>query len=325
MKRTLQAVFLTVFAAQALVIGQTADVKRVLSEIRAALGGEEKLAQLTSVAIEGRTTRPVSDGTTVDQGFEMAFEMPAAASIRFMKKEVVMNVGGETISRRTGFNGEEVIDATDMPPSMSGNPNMRVMRTGSGGMTGPGTPEQIAAQKQQMLAGSRREFARLMLGMIGTTTAVYPVEFTYGGKVDAAGGKAEVLELKAADGFAGKLFVDARSHLPLMLSWMDKEPLRMTFGGDGGPAGGTVTTMANGTMVRSLSTSGPGGSMTPQEMAKMQEDMAARVKEAEANRKTVEFRIFYADYKPVDGIKLPTRIQKMTDGLPTEELSLERI
>ena len=135
MKRTLQAVFLTVFAAQALVIGQTADVKRVLSEIRAALGGEEKLAQLTSVAIEGRTTRPVSDGTTVDQGFEMAFEMPAAASIRFMKKEVVMNVGGETISRRTGFNGEEVIDATDMPPSMSGNPNMRVMRTGSGGMT----------------------------------------------------------------------------------------------------------------------------------------------------------------------------------------------
>ena len=99
----------------------------------------------------------------------------------------------------------------------------------------------------------------------------------------------------------------------------------MTFGGDGGPGGGTVTTTANGAMVRSVSTNGPGGSMTPQEMAKMQEDMAARVKEAEANRKTVEFRIFYADYKPVDGIKLPTRIQKMTDGLPTEELSLERI
>jgi hypothetical protein len=323
MKRTLQAVFLTVFAVQALVVGQSADVKRVLAEIRTALGGDAKLAQVTSVAVDGRATRMVPDGTTVDQDFEMAFEMPATGTIKFMKKDAVMNLGGTAIFRRSGFNGDDVIDVTDMPPSMSsmnGNGDMRVMRTGPGGPGGPvaTTPEQIAAQKQQKLTTSRREFARLVLGMIGTTTAAYPVEFTYGGKVDAAGGKAEVLELKAADGFAGKLYVDAGTHLPLMLSWMDKEPIRVVMGG---PDGGTVTT-GNGGTVRSFST---GGGMTPDDLAKMQADMAARVKEAEASRKTVEFRIFYADYKPVDGIKLPTRIQKMTDGLPTEELSLERI
>jgi hypothetical protein len=248
--------------------------------------------------------------------------MPAAGAIKFVKKDAVMNIGGESIFRRSGFNGDEIIDVTDMPASMSsmnGNGNMRMTRTGPGGPGPNATPDQIAAQKQQRLTSSRREFARLVLGMIGSTTSAYPVEFTYGGKVDAAGGKAEVLELKAADGFAGKLFVDAGTHLPLMLSWMDKEPIRVTMG-DGG--GGTVTTMANGSMLRTVTA---GGGMTQDDLAKMQEDMAARLKEAEANRKTVEFRIFYADYKSVDGVKLPTRIQKMTDGIAMEELTLEKI
>jgi hypothetical protein len=320
MKRTLQAVFLTVFAAQALIVGQSADVKRVLADIRTALGGETKLAQVTSVDVAGRTTRPMNDGTAVDQDFEMAFEMPAGGAIKFVKKDAVMSIGSESIFRRSGFNGDELIDVTDMPPSMNGNGNVRMTRTGPGGPAPNATPDQIAAQKQQRLASSRREFARLVLGMIGTTTSAYPVEFTYGGKVDAAGGKAEVLELKAADGFAGKLFVDAGTHLPLMLSWMDKEPVRVTMG-DGG-SGGTMTTMANGATMRTVTA---GGGMSQDDLARMQQDMAARLKEAEANRKTVEFRIFYADYKSVDGVKLPTRIQKMADGMATEELTLEKI
>ena len=57
----------------------------------------------------------------------------------------------------------------------------------------------------------------------------------------------------------------------------------------------------------------------------MQEEMAARIKEAEAKRRTVEYRIIYADYKSFDGVRLPTRIQRMMDGLPTEEMSLEKI
>ncbi len=47
MKRALQAVLLALFAAEALVVGQASEVKRVLSEIRTALGGEEKLSAVT--------------------------------------------------------------------------------------------------------------------------------------------------------------------------------------------------------------------------------------------------------------------------------------
>jgi hypothetical protein len=87
MKRTLQAVFLTVFAAQVLVIGQAADVKRVLADIRAALGGEAALGAVRTLAIEGTSERASS--------------------------------GGAVIVRRAGFNGADVIQVVDGPPGMT--------------------------------------------------------------------------------------------------------------------------------------------------------------------------------------------------------------
>ncbi|HEX5069831.1 MAG TPA: hypothetical protein VFV78_06405 [Vicinamibacterales bacterium] len=324
MKRTLQAVFLAMFAIEALVVGQGTEVKRVLGEIRAALGGEDKVAAVKSLSADGRATRLLPDGSPVDQNFEMAFDL-SAGPVKFMKKEVVATMGDTTISRRSGFNGDELIDLTDMPPGVgsSGAGNVRVMQFGGAAVRpmGQAAPEEIARQNKARLATARRDFAKIVIAMIGDTTAAYPVQFTYGGQVDAAGGKADILELKAADGFGGKLYVDARTHLPLMLSWMDKEPLRMTVGGNGG----TVTTNANGGQVRTITSGTGAGAMTADDIARLQADMAARMKEAEANRKTVEYRMYYADYKPIDGVKLPTRIQRMIDGLPADELTLEKI
>jgi len=53
--------------------------------------------------------------------------------------------------------------------------------------------------------------------------------------------------------------------------------------------------------------------------------ICARVKEADANRKMVEYRIIYADYKSFDGVRMPTRIQRMMDGLATEELTFDKV
>ena len=316
MKRVLQAVVLAVFAAQTLVIGQGEEVKRVLSQIRTALGGEDKLVAVKSIAVEGQSMRPAPDGSTVAQDFELAFELPANA-VKFMKKDVVMNLGNATISRRSGFSGTELIDETDMPASMGDG--VRVTRMGAGGpLPANATAEQVAARKTQQLQANRREFARFAIGMLGTTTGAYPTEFVYAGQVDSMDGKADVLDVKAADGFAAKLYVDGKSHLPMMLVWMDKEPLRVMMGGNGGTV---MSGPGGGGMVRTFSTAGDG----QQDPAKMQEEMNARLREAEAARKTVEYRLFYAEYKMVDGVRMPTRIQRMVDGLPTEEMSLDKI
>lgn len=315
MKRTLQAVCLAVFAAQALVVGQGTEVQRVLAGIRTALGGEEKLAAVKTVAIEGQAMRPAPDGTSVAQDFEMAFELLSAGA-RFMKKEVIANLGGSVITRRSGFNDAELIEEVDTPPSSG---HMRMMRLAPGGpmIGGEATPEQVAAQQAELLRRNRREFARIALGMFGTTTPAYPVQFVYAGQAESPEGKADVLDVKGTDGFTAKLFVDAKTHLPLMLTWMDKEPLRLTMGG-GSAAGGSGS-------VRVVTSGGAGRGQSPEDAARMQEDMAARVREADAKRKTVEYRVFYADYKSFDGVRLPTRIQHMVDGLPAEEMTFEKV
>ena len=302
-KGTLQAVMLSLAAAEVLAVGQGADVARVLSEVRAALGGEDRLAAVKTLAIEGQSARPSPDGTSAVRSFEMAIELPD----KFMKRDAIASMGGASITRRSGFNGADLIEEIDAPPAMGGAVHM--IRMGPSGMMpgGQATPEQIDAQRAQSLASARREFARLTLGMFAASFPVHPLEFSYGGVAESPDGKADIVDVKGTDGFAARLFVDSRTRLPLMLSWMDKEPLRMTMGGPG--AGGQAVVSAT----------------SREDVEKLQREVAESMKQAEASRRTVEYRIFYGDYRSFGGIKLPTRIQRMTDGEPTEELTFDEI
>ena len=316
MRRTIPALFLSLLAAEVLVVGQGADAKRVLSELRAALGGEEKLGAVKTVAIEGQVTRSRPDGTSMSSDFELAFELPD----KYMKSDVFANLGGTQLKRRSGFNGAEAFEEMDAPPGMMGGGGMHVMRMSPGGAMpgGQATPEQLEKQRAQILTISRREFARLTLGMFGSSFSPMPLEFKHAGQAESSDGKADILEVQGADGFTAKLFVDAKSQLPLMLSWMDNEPITMTMG-PGGPGAATF----NGGSVQVVA--GGKSGMSPEDASRMQQEMAERMKQAEANRRIVEYRMFYADYKDVDGVKLPTRIQRMMAGLPTEEMTLEKI
>jgi hypothetical protein len=70
------------------------------------------------------------------------------------------------------------------------------------------------------------------------------------------------------------------------------------------------------------SAGGRGGqAMSPEDMAKMQQAMA----EAEAARKTVEYRMYYSNFKAVGGVKMPHTLQRSIDGKPTEETTFEQI
>jgi len=322
MKRVLQGAVVAVLAVEALVLGQGADVNRILGEVRAALGGD-KLAAVKSVAIEGRTARVGADGQSQTSDFEMAMELPN----KYMKKEAAVSLGSMTLFRRTGFNGDDVIEEMDAPPGMGGG-GMRVMSVGPGSGMVPGgkaTPEQLEAQRKLSLLNSRREFARLALGMFAQAYPAYPLEFAYAGQAESPDGKADVIEVRGAEGFVAKLFVDGTTRLPLMLSWMDKEPLRMSMGPGGASTGGVSVGGAHMQTFTRSSSGGGATHVTPEEVAKMQQDMAERMKEAEARRRMVEYRMFYGEYKTIDGVKLPTRIQRMMDGLPTDETEFEKI
>jgi hypothetical protein len=68
-----------------------------------------------------------------------------------------------------------------------------------------------------------------------------------------------------------------------------------------------------------------GAPLTPEERDKLMKDFEARRKEAEAKQRTVEYRIYYGDYKAVGGVQLPHRIQRSIDGKPTEEMIFDTV
>ena len=304
-----------VMAAGALLMAQGGDAASVMADVRKALGGERKLAAITALSATGRSERAMGE-TSMGGDYELMLELPD----KYFAKQVVAQTPMGAISVKAGFNGDALIQDTEQPPQTGG---MRIMISAGGPGAGPNaTPEQKAADQRRQLINSRQEFARMSLGMFGASVAGYPLAYAYGGEAESPDGKADVIDVKGPDDFAGTLFVDQKSHLPLMFSWMAKEPLRLTStvpGGGGAAAGGgrvQTFTMAGG---------GAGGkAMTPEERDKMMADLKARMAEAEAGRKIVEYRMFYGDYRTVDGVQLPHLFQQAIAGKPSTEVTIEK-
>jgi hypothetical protein len=323
-----------VVAAQALVLAQGGDVNKVLADARAALGGDKKLDAVQTIAIAGRSLRTNPAGTSTESEFEVAVALPD----KYWRRDAVVNMGNMSIYRMSGFNGDGVINEMDTPPQLAGGGGTVVMfRTvgpaGTVTTTGgaPPTPEQQEASRRALLVTAKQDFARLMLGMFLKSYPAYPLTMTYGGEAESPDGKADVIDIKGDGDFAARLFVDAKTHLPLMLSWMAKEPMqairRVTSDG-----GGDKITVGAGGGREKVVVGGGGGAgqaprekLTPEEREKMMKQLDEQAKEAEGRRKVVEFRLYYSDYLAVDGVKLPHKLQRSVDGKPVEEVTFEHV
>jgi len=320
MRRVVLSLLIGVVAVGAPAFAQPVDVNRVLADARTALGGEKRLAAVKTLAATGQSTRVVNDQSAAPTDAELAFELPA----RFMKKDVLAMLGSTAITRASGFNGDAAINVIDQPPMPSGGA-VFVFRAGVGGGA-PGevvTSEQKeAAQKAQLLA-SKQEFARLALGLFAAAPVVYPLQFAYGGQAESPDGRADILDVTGEGGFACRLFIDTKTHLPLMLSWMAKEPLILTQTVRDGPGGVKIGHGAAGGGVNVTSVQGK--PLTPEDRDKLMAELEEQRQKAEAARRVVEFRLYYGDYRDVDGVKVPFRLQRSIDGKPTEELTLDNV
>jgi hypothetical protein len=328
---------IVLLALGATLAGQGRDANQLLAEARKAMGGD-KQAAVKALTATGRTLRTNARGQTTENEFEIALELPD----RYRMRSVMMSMGSMSIFRNSGFNGGQVIEEVDRPPNLAGGGGTMtsadggtiVVRMASSGGSATDvakmTPEQKAAFDSTRLLSNKKDFARLALGMFASSPAAYPLELTYAGEAESADGKAEMIDIKGEGDFAARLFVDAGTHLPLMLTWMALEPLAGTVGGSGGSAapggirvgGGSGDGVSGGGL---YSTGGGGGTgnVSKEDAEKLQKQMEAQLKEAQAKRRTVEYRIFYADYQSVGGVMLPHRIRRAIDGKTNEEMIFE--
>ena len=290
----------------------------VIAAAREALGGENKLAAVKTVVATGRT-RQVRGDNLVPIEFEIDIELPD----KYVRKdEIPAQESGPTIS---GFRGDELLQfpAPSGPPARAGGPP-------------PPTAEQLAAAGRMRLNTVKQDFARLMLGMLTGSSPVLPLTFSYVGKAEAPQGKAEVLDVKGPAGpgaLAARLFVNADSHLPIMLTWIaPPSPAASASRGPTPPSRGGMPPAASagqppsppGSPAASASQGPPSPPGSPAASASQGPPPPPGSPAASAGQPSPpESRLYFGDYREVSGLQLPFRLRRALGPDTVEETTFD--
>jgi hypothetical protein len=264
---------------------------RVLAQTRAAIGGG--LSDMKTLVVTGRT-RQVRGDNLVPIEFEIQAELPDKFARR---DEFPAQDQGPTV---TGFNGDRFVQSPvpQPPPARPGGPP-------------PPTPAQLEAAARQQLLNAKQDFARLMLGLFASSYSSFPLTFAYVGQAEAPQGRADVLDATGAGGFAARLFIDGKTHLPIMVSWQARPaPARGRGPGPGGPPPGGAPPRG-----ASAGAAAPGGAAAP---------AGGTPGAPPAAPPMVENRLYFAEYREFSGMQLPTRVRRAVAGETTEETTFDR-
>lgn len=284
----------------------------VLSAARKAIGGG-RLYTLETFSAEAKVQRNV--GTfQMNADLELLMALPD----KYAKSETSSG-GPMNFASTTGFNGDRSL----MPPSGTtsiGGGGMMVIRMGPGGGAPPAgeklTPEQMEQMNKTMVRSARHDASRLMLGWFGQAHPSLHASYSYAGEAESPDGRAHVIDIKDADGFAARLFIDQETNLPLMLTYQGPKRMVMTAGSGGAMHGGAP---GGRTVVQ-------GRPATEEERKKADADMQKRIEDLRSQPPAlVEYHLYFTDWATLDCIKFPRKIQRAVEGTTEEEWSVTKI
>jgi hypothetical protein len=282
-------------------LGREDKAAEVMASTRKAIGGK-KLEGMTSFSTVARVQRNMGN-MQIAAETEFLLEMPD----KYLRSDA-MSGGPIAVTTTMGFNGETSLGRVNAPGMGSG---MVIRMGGPGGAPmGPDeklTPEQQARVNAAAVRSSRQDVSRLMLGWFGMTHPTLRPEFTYAGEAESPDGKAHVIDVSDADGFAVRLFVDQDTHLPLMLTYKGPQMRMMTTSmRPGGAAAGAAQ----------------GRQMSEEEREKMREEIETMRAQAP---EMVEYSLFFSDWRDADGIKFPHQVQRAVGGTTDEEWTFSKV
>jgi hypothetical protein len=273
-------------------------VASIVSAARKALGGEDKVAAIKTLTAEGPYRRSMG-GRDMEGTVALTIERPDKMK-RVEDMQMGGMVGGPSIERTSVLAGTTAWDDTQNRGGMGGG--MRIMiaegpRGGPGGAAGP-TPEQMNEARVRRMRVSLQRLTAALLADAGTP-------WVDAGIAESPDGKADILETKEETGRTLRLFIDQQTHLPLMVQYQDPKPMVMINGGPGGR--------------------GPGGPGGPGGPPPTQEEVQRRVAEMQSRPPQMgTYEMHLSDYKKVDGVMLPHKIDTSLDGEPNEEWTIEK-
>ena len=293
----------------------------VLSATREALGGEKRLSSIKTVVASGHT-RQLQGDNLVPILFEINIELPD----KYVRTDEIPARESGPSSR--GFNGDGLIQSGDAPgpgARRGGPPGGGPAAAPAGGVDAkpapggaPGGGRGPAGPPPNPTVPVKQDFTRLTLGMFATSFTSYPLSFGHAGQAEAPEGKADVLDVKGPNNFSARFFIDSKTHLPLMLSWTTPPNLVPVVAGQKPPANLPPAAVTFETPMP------PPDSATPEQKKQFEEEALAARKKAMASTRPTENRIYYADYRDVDGLKLPFRVRRAVGATTVEETLFDR-
>ncbi len=295
-------------------------VSGIIAGARKALGGEDKVAGLKTLTAEGPFRRSMG-GRDMEGTVVVTLARPDKMH---RLEEMVMGgmVGGPTIERTMVLSGAKAWEDTQNRGGMGGG--MRIMMAGPGQGPGGGTmtEEQLNEARVRRMRVQMNRLTAALLADAGT-------QWVDAGVAESPEGKADILETKEETGRTLRLFIDQDTKLPLMVQYQDPKPMVMINGGPGrgpgGPGGpppppgapGTGGGPGGGSGMRGAGSGGP-PPMTPEEVQKRMEEMRRNPPPLGT------YALHLSDFKKVDGIMLPHKIETSLDGEPNEEWTIEK-
>jgi hypothetical protein len=304
------------FAQPVAFIAQEAGkAAEILAAARKAIG-DKKLDALKTFSVQSALQRNVQT-MQLNSDIEILIELPD----KYLRSEAssgggMMMIAGGGV---TGFNGDRPLQKVPTGGMPTGGG--MVIRMGGPGGPIPGadgekpTPGQLEQMKKAMLRSSQTEASRLMLGWFATAHPSINAQYTYAGEAESPDGKAYVIDVKSADNFAARLFIDEQTHLPLMVTYKGPQPRMMTRAAGEAPApasGGHMVTLSS--------------SMTEEERKKAQADIAKQVQEMQKQAPVmVDYTVFFDEWRDADGMKFPFKMRRAMGSETTEEWTVSKV
>jgi hypothetical protein len=296
-----------------------AKAAAVMADSRKALGGEKKLSTLKALSLRAEFKREMASGGPGGATFVVgggggasfggpvqmngSLEIDVVFPDKFYRQETT--TGGIGLTRVDGFDGDRpFLDVS------SASPGARVIAD---------NPASDPVRAKAALKRANTELARLLLGLVGATQAAMPVTYAYVGQAESPDGTAHVIDVTGPEDFKARLFVDTNTHLPLMVTYSELEPRPMRMlTQHGAPSGGgtprVVTAPAGAGAVTERR------ELTPEQRAELDKEIKAA---DEAPRKVLEYRLYFSDYRAVDGVQLPHRIARGSGEKTVEEWEIK--
>lgn len=287
--------------------GADAHAKEIMSQARAALGGEDALSNIRSLSASGSFIIGIGENRKSGQ-LSLDWLLPAAF-MRSMKWSPMKEV---QVTTTEVINGAKVWTASK---TAQGSPMEGVNIGGIGmgrggsrrGVGGPGggsrdggvAPElRDSVDSPEFQAEMAADLNCLLIALFLDDKDFPPEQFVYTGEMNIENVRTDTLQIKAADGITYTLAIDQSSHRPFMVGYQapgvspGSAPIHTKYGA-----------IKDGT--------GDGQIAIP----------AA---------KPADIQIFFSDYQPVQEkrigqVWLPHQINKASDGNPAEDYRIESL